>query len=420
MPQNETTPAPFYRVEQRTGARPDNWRILEHYEHLESWEDAEDAFRRSTWYGALNLRLAYSEDDSVWRPCCACGAEWVQVRTASGLPATYDYEQPSSRHVVCEDCSGCVEYCSFCGVLFNTNDHTECPECSEHECADCGCSYSRLEHGCCPTCAEREEEERAEEEDRSHRLIGGYHDTRPPWRAVGKGPMFFGLEVETESDDRQALAQLVLDYVGSERVILERDGSLRDGEGLEIISHPHSWERAGDYVHRLCCALTEGKARSYDTEGRAGIHVHVTRNQISQLTIGKLLVHVHDPANASLIDCIAQRPANGYCDRPPKKITDARRTCYAREAINLSEYQTIEFRLYRGNTREARIMKCLEHVKSLLDWLPTASMRQLDAPSYLAWIDKRRSQYPHLAQFLVARGRLQQLSTRTADSTGDN
>jgi hypothetical protein len=201
--------------------------------------------------------------------------------------------------------------------------------------------------------------------------------------------------------------------------IAKSDGSLR-GQGFEIVSVPASlawhaatvkpWlERAKDYLsgwpHDDC-----------------GMHVHVGRKQLSELTQGKLLTFMQDPTNQSFITDLAGRDVNSYCQRgTKKKVPDYRReaSCGRYQALNFNTRgkKTIEFRVFRSNVAPAGFIKNLEFVHAVCSWCRIASLQEV-APAqrgirnaargdavknFIRYVQRNRATYPHLVRWFEAR-----------------
>jgi hypothetical protein len=131
------------------------------------------------------------------------------------------------------------------------------------------------------------------------------------------------------------------------------------------------------------------------------MHVHVNRNALSPLALGKTLVFINSAGNTALIRRVAQRDAENWARRYPKRVADGKNeTSNKYEALHLSS-RTVEFRIFRGNLRFQRVLKNIEFCHSVVKYCESASMRDLDSHAgYLAWLGKNRGTYPNLVRFL--------------------
>jgi hypothetical protein len=224
--------------------------------------------------------------------------------------------------------------------------------------------------------------------------------------------LVFGVELEVEPVDYNTHDQIELARaLGGRRgdgYILAADGSLE--YGVEIITLPQTLEQhhTGAVVHwrEITKRLAEKKARSGQGTDRCGMHVHINKRALSALTVGKMLVCVNSDEMRPLVELVAQRSESQYAQRKPKKFTDALAddgTHY--DALNIStEHDTLELRIFRGNTRYSRVMKNLEFAHALCIYCRDASMQDVTKPELMrAWICARPAIYPHLSKYLTER-----------------
>lgn len=277
------------------------------------------------------------------------------------------------------------------------------PYCENHigTCNECGDTCER-DQDYCENCRE-------DRENRSE-IIHGYHDNDPTemgWWKNGKRlnprlqrdtwlkTRFFGMELEFEADHNASLdplAERCLDTF-SGKAMAEYDGSLN--HGFEIVTAPMDY----DTMHKAM------EAAQIPSELKAnmgcGLHIHVSRKSLSSLTIGKLLVFVHDPKNYDLISHLARRPSTHYCERPAKKLCSRELFGYNRyQAVNTTNSNTIEFRMFRSAKTTWRILAALETVQALIEWCEQTSIRDLSAASFMAYAAKHQTQYANLVRLL--------------------
>ena len=211
-------------------------------------------------------------------------------------------------------------------------------------------------------------------------LIDGYHSSKAKGFKVIESPWFtsnrraFGveLEVQVRSGDKNAAAGRVHEALNpsldvGEFCYFERDGSI--GEGFEIVTQP-----AGLDVHRSKWALflqnNELKRGLRSHEGGAcGLHVHVGREFVTQSQIYRIQSFLNDVRNEALIRSIARRYENGYCKFKPtmaKFTAHNKQTGDRYEALNVTNPDTIEFRIFRGSLRYESVIAALEFCNALL------------------------------------------------------
>lgn len=227
----------------------------------------------------------------------------------------------------------------------------------------------------------------------------------------------FGVECETEIKngaplDRVQLAKNILGSMGRDFVVVKRDGSLdmngHDSKytGFEIVTAPADIE-----THRqrwLKLEQMEGfkYLRAWDTT-TAGMHVHVSRNVLTTLQIGRILVFVNHPKNKKFIAHIAGRGCgpNGYNRVSDKKLGDGLRPDPDKYvAVNTKHKHTIEFRIFRGTVRERHIVRNIEFVDAVCSFCHPASRSLVEMGDHTKFCDfvaARRKQWPGLAEWLA-------------------
>lgn len=239
-------------------------------------------------------------------------------------------------------------------------------------------------------------------------LIRGYSNTSYP-APLGDDPRKYGIELEvemTEGSWRKPAAKRVMDALSSEFVILKEDGSLN--RGFEIVTAPASFD---EHRKRWPAMLQSDEAKkglvSWDAE-KAGLHIHITRSELSQLQIGKMLVFTNASANKTFVDWVAGRGSGSYCTRVKKKLGDGhpnRLSGSRYEAINTTRSDTIEVRLFRGTINHDRVMSYLDFTDALVEFCaPTVSgLGSLESPNeFIAFVKQNRKRWEYLYKRLVA------------------
>jgi len=296
-----------------------------------------------------------------------------------------------------------------------------CPDCYNErytECAACGDTVLRDNTDAdevCDDCRARHEEEEEETEGgllfpydtnplnflEFHNAVGETVDRR---HHIAHRYPVYGLELELEAEDRAGAMYRIREAVGASYCVFKRDGSLDDAHGFELVSAPGPLAYHADRLHRF----PRVPGMTSHTNGNCGIHVHVSRHVLSPLQIGKILVFINAPHNVRFVELIAQRTSARWAKIKPKTWADARDgygpTRY--EAINTTRTDTIEFRIFRGNTRRERILKCLEFVDAVVRWTAPgeSSAARLTHEEFTAYVAKRGKDWPHLVAFLREKG----------------
>lgn len=291
---------------------------------------------------------------------------------------------------LCESCaSNHTMRCDDCGDTVPTNDtqcvgdDTLCDGCRERNCYYCDDCEELCRNSNPCNCSNTSD------------LIHDYgYRPYPVFHGKLKGlEGFIGVELEVNTDAQSEHAGDVIGQLGEDHVYLKEDSSI--GDGFEIVTHPHTFEEQKKLWSKWDAPSGMTSARS----GRCGIHVHYSRKGLADLHINRMVVFLNAPENLRFIECIAQRSDNSYCKIKPKGITS--QGSYDRyEALNLCNKKTIEFRIFRGNTRKDRILKCIEFTVATVNWTRDRSYRDLSYLNFIAYISDNAKQYPNLNKFI--------------------
>jgi hypothetical protein len=249
--------------------------------------------------------------------------------------------------------------------------------------------------------------------NRHNKFIKNY-GYKPEPIFYGEGKRFFGVELEIDDGgEEQSNAETLLD-IGNEdgeHIYIKSDGSL--DEGMEIVSHPMTLDYHKDY----CWSEIMKKAVSMDYRSHqtstCGLHIHVNRNSLGSTTeeqdetIAKILYLVEAYWNEmvkfsrrseSKINEWAAR--YGY-EREPKKILDKAKNSGRYAAVNLCNYKTIEFRLFRGTLKHNTFIATLQLVDKICELACTRSETDIEAMSWLDFVSTIEE--PELIQYLKER-----------------
>ena len=224
----------------------------------------------------------------------------------------------------------------------------------------------------------------------------------------------FGVELEMESKRQSLFADMVALLGGKDgngRYILKTDGSLADGKGAELVTLPYILEDHRKLFRwdNVLTSTLRRVAHSGSGTTNCGIHVHVNRDALTPLTIGKLLVFLNSPENDSLVTCIAQRSSGGMCERDARKnkVTAVKTANERYDILNIGNYKTIEFRMFRGNLRPERVLKNVEFCHALIRFCESVSIQDAgERHGFLRYVEQNTKHYPNLAAFLVEKERI--------------
>jgi hypothetical protein len=227
------------------------------------------------------------------------------------------------------------------------------------------------------------------------------------WPSFKRDALVYGVEVEMEPRGHSG-QRTVLEKLGDDETLCfcKSDGSL--DAGVELVTVPLSLNEhrtVFDWRGRMRPVLPY--AMSGSRTSNCGMHVHVNRRAISNLTLGKMLMFMNDPAMVGVVATVAQRTASTWARPTPKKWKDAlefRASGSRYQTLNITG-PTVEFRVFRGSLRHDRILKNLEFCESVVEFCRvTSAARVTDPALYLEWVAARRREFPALNAFLVEVG----------------
>ena len=334
----------------------------------------------------------------------------------------------------CADSDGCF-YCEDCERWYDSGtEHystnggsTVCEYCYENNygcCSDCGAIYPIDEmysndYGYyCPDCWHDEEDE----------IIKSYHsDYRPDieiQRTVDDKPedATIGTEVEAEcrgSHSRNEVASAVNDIVNrnEDLFMFEEDGSLSD-EGYETISQPFTmrwFEKNQDLFKKMFNTMVDMGARSHDTT-TCGFHVHVGRhffgNQEKECI--DRLIYVFEKYRQQL-EVFSRRKNFNWCEFPSVRVghpvewskldevkkLDKYNFEGHHSAINVENWNTIEFRIFKGTLNFTTYYATLEFVNNLIHYVKDKTDEEVEQGNFRDILDYLPT--IHLKQYCLDR-----------------
>lgn len=351
--------------------------------------------------------------------CCECGEE------LSGDEA-YSFE---GEHY-CMDCLDEVTgICDCCGERVSNEEirsdenYALCTSCFDDHycyCERCGRIIANEdayylddydEYPYCYACYQREIRQK-----KIHDY--GY---KPDPRFLGEGKRYFGVELEVDDggcDDGNA--EEILEIANSyeeEKLYIKRDGSLEDG--MELVTHPMTLDYHKNSMpwREIMQRLISMGYLSHKTS-TCGLHCHINRSAFGKTTeeqeavIARILYFVeHHWAELLRFSrrtrSQMERWANRYGmkNHPKELMDDVKSRCSNRyTCINIQNYHTIEFRMFRGTLKYNTFIATLQLVNAICDvavFMSDDELPDLSWSEFVAWLDKER--YTELITYLKER-----------------
>ena len=234
----------------------------------------------------------------------------------------------------------------------------------------------------------------------------------------GDGPRYFGVELEVDDggeSDSNARSLMEIANQSANRLYIKHDGSLDDG--MELVSHPMSLKYHMNVMPwpELIARCKEMGYTSHRA-GTCGLHVHVSRDAFGETeedqdaAIARLLFFVEKFWDELLkfsrrtqhqLDQWAAR--YGYKNEPKEILDDDKyKNCRGRyTAVNLTNDETIEFRLFRGTLKLNTFLATLQMVDRICDvalYLSDSEIKEMSWTTFVAGCTA-----PELVQYLKER-----------------
>ncbi|MCH5192426.1 MAG: amidoligase family protein [Oscillospiraceae bacterium] len=300
---------------------------------------------------------------------------------------TFDGEE------ICQECyDDETVICSHCGDRIWADDvagdsnHILCDRCYTRyytDCEDCGRTIhaedayyldDEPDNPYCHNCYCRHD---------SGEYIHDY-SFKPDPIFYGSSSRYFGVELEIDGGGQYASnAEKIIDIANADstrRIYIKRDSSLNDG--MEIVTHPMSLDY---HLNKMPWADVMRKAaslgyRSHKTK-TCGLHIHVNRSSFGdtheeqEACISRVLFFVErfwqellkfSRRTESQLSRWAAR--YGIKENPKATFDNAKKNYSGRyTCVNLTNSQTIEFRIFRGTLKYNTFVAALQLVNRICD-----------------------------------------------------
>lgn len=249
-----------------------------------------------------------------------------------------------------------------------------------------------------------------------HRVIHDYY-YKPDPIFFGDGSRFYGIELEVDAGgeiNSHAAKIITVANSSEEHIYVKHDGSLN--EGFEVVSHPMT----KDYHMNSMpweAVLSKAKELGYRSHqaGTCGLHIHVNRSafgetEIEQDEVIARILYFFEKHWEELLKFSRrthkqiQQWAERYgLKEHPRDILDhakgnqERYTC-----VNLTNYRTIEFRMFRGTLKLNTLIATLQLIDRICSVAICLSDNELKEMSWTTFVGGC-SDMPELVQYLKER-----------------
>ncbi len=328
--------------------------------------------------------------------CRECHDERVTTCEHCGQEVWTDDNSGCSRLFLCQDCyDNHYNSCESCGRTIHYDDcHYLEDDDSDAYCREC---Y----------------------EERHESYIESYN-YRPDPDFYGQGDRYLGVELEIDNGnhrDNTAKELHQLANKNNELIYIKHDGSLDNG--MEIVTHPmtlsyHKNEMPWADVVEIC---RKAGFRSH-MASTCGLHVHVSKKGLGadfgeqEATIARVLFLIEAFWN-EFLNFSRRTPSQlerwaaryGRKDSPQEVLDHAKGDNIGRyTCVNLKNYATIEFRIFRGTLKLNTLIATLEmveHICNIAQYCTDENLQKLSWSDFVSRINEKSN--PELVQYLKER-----------------
>lgn len=324
--------------------------------------------------------------------CAACANELTVVCDSCGARIFAADSVSDANHVLCERCfDRYYQRCTNCGRVL-PNDEVYYSEDDEPYCA---CCYDELDR---------------------HAAIHDYSYC-PELVFHGENARFFGVELEIDGNgksDCRARQILAAANGEAENLYIKSDGSLDCG--MELVTHPMTLDYHMNMMPwaEILDKVIELGYNSHRTS-TCGLHVHISREAFGlsmlnqELAVVRLLYFVEKFWPELLrFSRRTERQINRWAARygmklSPQEVLDSAKDSRAGRytAVNLTNAETIEIRIFRGTLKLSTLLATLQMVNAMCDVAILLSDEELQALSWHDFLDRLHE--PELIQYLKER-----------------
>lgn len=210
-------------------------------------------------------------------------------------------------------------------------------------------------------------------------------------------PLYLGIELEYESDNRDTDAKVATKTLEN-HAILKQDGSIR--HGFEIVSCPATFDSHLDEYKSFFDA--KEKYTTLRGSDYTGMHVHVSRNAMSRLSVGKLTAFFNNPDNLYHLQKIGGRSLNHYCRQEPERKITFKGAGARHVILNLTNTDTLEIRMFSSPEDFKDFSSKLEFAQAVVKYCSPAatnlSLKEIVKFHFFShYVMRNAKEYPNLA-----------------------
>lgn len=233
----------------------------------------------------------------------------------------------------------------------------------------------------------------------------------------GEGERYWGVELEVDDGGEShsnAARILAVANSNAEMVYIKHDGSLN--EGFEIVSHPMTKDF---HMHKMPWAeiMNEAKRMGYRSHqsGTCGLHFHVNRSAFGeteeeQEAVIARILYFFEKNWPELLRFSRRTQAQlqqwadryGLKEHPQDILKHAKGNQERYTCVNLTNYHTLEFRMFRGTLRLPSFRAALQLLDRICDVALAFTDEEIKNMSWTSFV-AGCGDMPELVQYLKER-----------------
>jgi hypothetical protein len=231
--------------------------------------------------------------------------------------------------------------------------------------------------------------------------------------------LFYGMELEVESMENSFSdgMKVVKDSLG-EFVYFKADGSL--DRGYELVTYPFSFNYYSEAIDfKFLSGLQELGYRSWSA-GTCGLHVHISRTgfassghiwKFAQLILSNQYAWSKLAGRTSSRWASFDSETNGIM-KVLKGEKFPERYC----AVNLSNTDTVEVRIFRGSLNERRVRSAIESIDCAIQYAGTLSVHDINQGAlkfgrFADWVNENRTECASFIDLMCEYGLIPSVKT---------
>jgi len=374
-------------------------------------------------------------------PHCGCAAQDDDTKSVEIPRNENSWSTRTDTEYWCDTCfSDYTWRCVDCRLTYSDdvtsisyNDHSLCPSCYEEDyftcdsCGDVTSNEDRGEEEICQICRYNTVGDNSGDDSG----LDDYHEgNRDFTEHCQSGKIAVGIEIEIDASDRPSAVESLRNLSRSTPYLLtlERDSSLNEDTGFEIITPPLGYAEWKEYLPKLAEVMQHEHLRVHNENEPYAIHITVHRRHLTPLQEARMLMFLCSRNNREFVQAVAERSACYSTDLMGGKIFghDAisgdlgrhgwinHRTRGGGEGRKLEGYgkyspihlkkNLAEFRIFQSSPEHDTIAKNIEFVYALIEWTdPAVSGMSYHHEDFVLWLGARlkaTKDYGHLIEFL--------------------